>query len=215
MKRYRIAAILALICVAGCQRRETNSPAPADTGGADPTGSLAASVAVPAYNLGDVDVATVPSVELSERSRSQYISYEELRNLRKELSIANANVRQPLPSELWVIGVIDSAYGYRDSDAVLAHVELKLDNRPEPVVVKDYVWSGKTLQQKPETFEADIMPFLAPVPESVLVQLYVTLYWFPDTDASTIMPGTADLTKAQKHEKRSNPLRINFQQAGV
>ena len=213
MKWFQALAILAAISLEACQPPESKPPAAADPSGAgaaaDP--GLAASVAVPAYNLGDVEVATIPTVSLSGRSSSQYTEYMELRNpLTKSLANAIATVHSPLPSEFWVTTAIGSSRGFRDTDTVLARVSLKLDTQKEPIATKAYVWSGKTLAKHSETFEIDLMPFLKPTPESVMVQAWVKIVWFPDTDPATITPETADDSKGESVEKLSNPFRIDF-----
>lgn len=212
MRWYWAGAVLALIGLAACGRSTQESPDATNKPAAGLPGdpALAASVAAPPYNLGDVDVSTIPMVSLSERSRSQSIEYEEMRTLRKDIAIANATVRAPYPSELWVTTTIDSPRGYRETDAVLVRIALTLDTQTEPILTKDYVWSGKTLVKHPETFEIDVMPFLKTVPESVLVKARVKIVWFPDTDPATITPETADESKGQTLDKLSNPLRINF-----
>ncbi len=212
MKWFQAAAMLALLGLAACQPKQPDSSegATTPTNGSPVNPALAASVAVPAYNLGDVDVSTVPMVLLSERSRSQYIDYMEQRTLRKDIAIANANVRQPYPSELWVTTLIESPRGYRPTDAVLVRVSLLIDSHTEPIAKKDYVWSGKAISGNPEIFETDLMPFLKPLPKSLLVKARIRIVWFPDTDPATITPETADESKGQVLDKQSNAFRINF-----
>jgi len=212
MKWYGVLPLLAAISLAACQKPEStpagSSPSPVSPA-ADP--ALAASAVVPEYNLGDVDVAILPELSMSERSRSQHIQYTEMRSpLRKELKMANATVKQPLPAELWVRAGIVSPRGLRDTDAVLVRVTLTIDSQQEPIATQAYVFSGKTLTKTPESFETDLVPYLKSLPESVLVLAKVNVVWFPNTDPATITPETADDSKGQTLEKLSNPLRIDF-----
>jgi len=211
MKWYRVLPVLALIGLAACQPPKPKDPAAANSPTAKADPALAASVAVPEYNLGDVEVSTRPELSLGERSRSQQIQYVEMRDpIRNELRLATGTVRKPAPSELWVTTTIGSPRGFRDTDAVLARVTLTIDTQKEPIATKAYVFSGKTLVKHPESFEADLIPFLKTVPESVLVLARVKIVWFPNTDPLTIAPETADDSKGQTVEKLSNPLRIDF-----
>ncbi len=211
MKWHVAGTILVTIGLAACQPAKPDSP-----GGADPATIAvplgdAAAVTAPKYNLGDVDVATVPTVYLSERSRAQTIAYEEWKSIRGDISVANATVRPPLPDELWVTTSIESPYGYRASDSILVRIDITLDTQKDPILTKNYVWSGDAVKKRPEIFEIDIMPFLNPLPKSVLVLAQVKIVWFPDTDPATITPETADESKGQTQLKESNAFRINFE----
>ena len=211
MKWYRAAAVFGMVALAACQPPKPGVPKNAQTPGDTGDPSLAAAVAVPDYNLGDVDVAVILTEQLSERSRSQHIEYNEVEvPLRKTISLANATVNQPYPSELWVKTTVHSPRGFRPTDTVLLRVSILAEGKTEPLLKKDIVWSGTAMTGRPETFEVDLIPALKPLPASTLIKAQAKIVWFPNTDPLTITPETADDSKGQVLEKNSNPLRIDF-----
>lgn len=210
MTLYRLGGIVVFMGLLAC-----NSPSSVprkDTPAALPGGdsAVAQGALTPEYNLGDVDYATVVSVRLSDRSKSALIQYDEKEGLRGNVLLANATVLPPHPASLWLAATIESSLGYPPKDTVLVRMSVTVDTRKDPLVTKSFIFSGKGLARKPERVEVDLMPFLDPIPASVLVRAEVQIVWFPDTDPVTIDPATVDTSKGQSLDKLSNPLRIDF-----
>ncbi len=210
MMLLRVGAIIVVLGLSACKAPSSTSDKPPATAlpGADFADGQ--NVFTPSYNLGDVDVATVVSVRLADRSKSPAITYMEEESLRGNVVLANATVLSPHPENLWIEATIESPLGYPAKDAVLVRMSVTADTRKDPLLTKSYVFSGKGLITKPEHVELDLMLFLQPLPATVLVTAKVQIVWFPDTDPATINPETVDISKGQSLDKLSNPLRIDF-----
>lgn len=212
MKWSSIIIVAFAVGLTACQPPAPKNPAADPAAAATPSGSnAAASAAAPEYNLGDVEFSTISSLVLGPQSRIPTIQYTELRNpITKGLTTANAVVSQPLPDHLYVTAVTTANQGYRNQDTVLIRVGVKLDSNKDPIATKSYVFSGKQLNREGVSFDVDLIPHLNPTPATVLVQAWLKIVWFPNTNPSTVDPDTADESKGQSVEKLSNPFRIDF-----
>jgi hypothetical protein len=205
-----VGAIVILLSLSACTSPESKPRSETSAVLPGPGSDAAQNVLAPSYNLGDVDFSTVPSVRLSDRSKSGSIQYEEHKTLRGDVAVANATVLSPHPANLWIAATIESPLGYPSGDAVLVRMSVTVDTRKDPLETKTFVFSGKGLITHPERVELDLMKYLNPAPASVLVQSRIQIVWFPNTDPATINPDTVDVSKGQTLDKLSNPLRINF-----
>lgn len=210
MKFFWMGTIILALGLSACNspKSKPHGDAPAALAGNGP--GMAENAIVPTYNLGDVDFSTVPSLLLSEKSKSPSIEYNEQKTLRGHVAIANATVRSPRPANLLIRALIESSLGYPATDSVYVKMMVMADTRKDPLVTKTWVFSGKTLALRPESEEVDLMPFLDPSVKSVLVQSKIEIIWFKNTPPSEIHVDAIDPSKGQKLEKLSNPLRIDF-----
>ncbi len=209
-----IGAMLALVCVvAACGSKEKQSGEDGATPAAAPGAEhpVDAASAIPAYNIGDVEYMTRAVVQVSQRSLTPTVEYQELGTLREKVTVANAMVKAPHPAEFWIKSSVESRGAYRKEDTVYLKAEVKAEGIAEPLAVNAYVVSGNEIQGKPQTVEINLMEKLNPLPKSVLIQTYLTLVWFPDTSPMTVDAANPDLSKGQTQEIRGNTLRINFE----
>lgn len=215
MNWLRVTVVLLLACAAACSSKSGDTPGDTDDGVAVPSGDvnqLTGEIsAVPAYNLGDVEVATRVVLQLATQSLTPAVQYEELGTLREKVAVANATVKAPRPAEFWVKSTVESRSAYRAEDAVYLKAEVTADGVAEPLAVNTYVVSGEDINRKPQTVEFNLMEKLNTVPDSVLLQTRLTIVWFPSTSPMTVNVENPDLSKGQVQEKLSNPLRINFE----
>lgn len=210
MNWSRLAVLLALVCVAACNtEQKPDGETPAAEPGAD--GLTADVSAIPAYNLGDVEVTTRVALQVMEKSLTPTVQYEELGTLREKVAVANARVKAPRPAEFWIKSTVESKGAYRAEDTIYLKAEVKADGVAEPLVVNTYVVSGGNIHGKPQTVEFNVMEKLNPLPDSVLLQTHLTIVWFPSTNPMSVDIANPDLSKGQVQEKLSNPLRIDFE----
>lgn len=210
-----VAVVAVAVCVAACGSKSTETPGGPNDGTTIPSGEvnlLTGEIsAVPAYNLGDVEVATRVVLQVATQSLTPNVQYEELGTLREKVAVANASVKAPRPSEFWVKSFVESRSAYRAEDAVYLKAEVVADAVAEPLLVNTYVVSGDEIFRKPQTVEFNLMEKLDSIPDSILLQTKLTIVWFPSTSPTTVDAENPDLSKGQVQEKLSNPLRINFE----
>lgn len=212
MNWLRAAAVFSLVCVAACNSETAQPDSAASAAEAGASDGLPDEVsAIPAYNLGDVEVATRAVLQVATQSLTPTVQYEELGTLREKVAVANAIVKAPRPAEFWIKSTLESRSAYRKEDAIYLKAEVKAEGVAEPLAVNTYVVSGGELRGNPQTVEINLLEKLNPLPASVLVQTYVTIVWFPTTSPLLIDTANPDLSKGQVQEIRSNPLRIDFE----
>jgi hypothetical protein len=216
MNWFRFAAMVALVCaMAACGSQSGDGDQTSDgvppAAGQAADGADGAGVAIPAYNLGDVEVNTRIVLQAATRSLTPTVQYEELGTLREPVAVANATVKQPHPAEFWITSGMESRTSYRSQDTVYLKVEVTAEGTAEPLAVKSYVVSKDDIHRKLQTIDINLMEHLNPLPKSVLVQSTLTIAWFPDTAPMEVSAENPDLSKAQVQTKLSNPLRINFE----
>jgi len=212
MNWLRAAAVFSLVCVAACNSETAQPDSAASASEAGASDGLPDEVsAIPAYNLGDVEVATRAVLQVATQSLTPTVQYEELGTLREKVAVANAIVKAPRPAEFWIKSTLESRSAYRKEDAIYLKAEVKAEGVAEPLAVNTYVVSGGELRGNPQTVEINLLEKLNPLPASVLVQTYVTIVWFPTTSPLLIDTANPDLSKGQVQEIRSNPLRIDFE----
>lgn len=209
MQRF-VIVLLAALALWGCGK----STAPqSDEQGAPPAAAALpgeAEVPVAEYNIGDVETAIELTTRLDPKTDPRSVNYQELKTVKGDIAMAKMAVSQPYPDAIWVRSIATDAHAFREGDAILVRQRLYLDTQKEPIAEQSFVWSGAEARHEPKVLTADIMKSLNPVPDSVLCHSEIEIYWFPNTDASTIDPDAEVEAPEPPVKKLSNPLRIDF-----
>lgn len=205
MHRFGLTITVALV-LAAC-----SSPTPpADQSATTSPGAPGGEPPVPAHNIGDVETAITLVIRLDPESQDERLEYQELQTKKGDLAMAKLNVSAPHPDSIWLRSYTDmEPRGLRAGDSAFIRQYIFVDTQEEPIAEQSFTWyseSGGRLE--PHNLRADVMKYLDPVPNTVLVHSELDIYWLPATEAEDVDPES--LPEEPHARKLSNSLRINF-----
>ncbi len=209
MKHGHIVGILGLVALAACSKPEA-APGDRPSAAARPVSNAPLTELETKYNIGDVDYAFKLITQLAEESRIGNVAYTESETKRGELAMAEATVRKPYPTSLWITATARTPVGLRQTDAVLVHQKVYIDGRPDPIAEQSFVWTHRDGAHNPNVIKVDLTPHLDAVSESVLLYSRAQIIWFPDRSTDSVALTEEPLTPQHAIEKISNTLRITF-----
>lgn len=203
-----ITIAFVLVVLSGCKPMDAT---PSFMDKQETTNSPLVDKAAPATVV-DVEFQTWIKGELDDRSRTAYVTAEELINARSVLDLTTITVKPPCPAELWVTFTVETQVDVSKAPLLL-RVNIKQDQNPEPVA-KFFRVLNDSSKRFSEPFALDLMKLISGTPDSVLLYAQAEVLLLDEgTDFSTFDPEKVAVPKEHRGTIQGNPIRINFVKA--
>ena len=221
--RVLVCVLMMAICAAGCKFKSAEQPELPKLEDPDKLLPPPTMPSVKELTIGDVEAVVEIRGTVAEESLSSQVSVEILETPKHTLTLTRAFLYPPYPRQLWLEFILTGITQYEKRPVVIRGIIYRqLDDGEEKAIgeLNSVIGvSSETIQSDPSKYgprrvKIDVLADLEAMPETMLVLLRAKTMLLPvETDTEELDPAETSAPPSDTTILRSNPVRIEFEEA--